>query len=469
MLIPNCDLGLHPPPAAVTSAEQYLADLQRCGFVDLHVEDLSAPWTAWTRARHELYLAAEEETVAMHGRTLFEDRVAFYRAIDELFAGGNLGGVRITGRRPTEHEAALSRGRRALQASAAAAPSVQVIEGSGNTMVTPSVDAMERRAQELSVSAQPVFPASADAPFHDSLQYHFFFPGLFFATRVFHTASLQHHSSWLCSLNDHSPKAVELHNSATPLVQSNTDRGLRLHGEEMEVIDAPSGATLRFRPASASAIELLRGAGVPDGPDGRPVLEISFKTRHALSWMPASQESAGNAVIHRPDLDSAITWNGVQLRGYGYSKRYYGDYPKHWGYRFIHGVGDPTSSAPSLASAPCPGEQPTTVVWNADATFGDHKYNYFKMFPNAAADTPLVESATEDTWQQGDAGYAFIDGVKHVVQLRPVCSWATTIADAQQNTNSRMENRLCEMELRCGNAPPIFGLAYNERCYGTIG
>ena len=74
-------------------------------------------------------------------------------------------------------------------------------------------------------------------------------------------------------------------------------------------------------------------------------------------------------------------------------------------------------------------------MWNADATFGDHKYNYFKMFPNTAADTPLVESATKDTWQQGDAGYTFIDGVRHAVQLRPVCSWATTITDARRNTD----------------------------------
>ena len=37
---------------------------------------------------------------------------------------------------------------------------------------------------------------------HDSLQYHFFFPGLFVAARVFHTASLQHHSAWLCTTDD---------------------------------------------------------------------------------------------------------------------------------------------------------------------------------------------------------------------------------------------------------------------------
>lgn len=33
-------------------------------------------------------------------------------------------------------------------------------------------------------------------------QYHFFFPGFFLATRVFSTASLQHHSAWLCTTAD---------------------------------------------------------------------------------------------------------------------------------------------------------------------------------------------------------------------------------------------------------------------------
>ena len=31
---------------------------------------------------------------------------------------------------------------------------------------------------------------------HDSLQYHFFFPGVFVALRVFHTASLQSVTAW---------------------------------------------------------------------------------------------------------------------------------------------------------------------------------------------------------------------------------------------------------------------------------
>lgn len=95
----------------VTSKAAYIAELETAGFVDIEVVDLSAPWTQWTKARHESYRASKEETIKMHGEKLFTDRVKFYEVIDELFAGGNLGGVRITGRKMSLPEEKLLRGR----------------------------------------------------------------------------------------------------------------------------------------------------------------------------------------------------------------------------------------------------------------------------------------------------------------------------------------------------------------------
>merc|ERR1740138_772308 len=83
----------------VTSKEAYVTELERVGFVDIDVVDLSESWTLWTKARHESYRASKEETIKMHTEKLFNDRVNFYQVIDDLFAGGNLGGVRITGRK----------------------------------------------------------------------------------------------------------------------------------------------------------------------------------------------------------------------------------------------------------------------------------------------------------------------------------------------------------------------------------
>mmetsp|Transcript_23176 Transcript_23176/g.37046 ORF Transcript_23176/g.37046 Transcript_23176/m.37046 type:complete len:355 (-) Transcript_23176:64-1128(-) len=98
----------------VTSPEVYVADLEAAGFVDIQVSDKSKPWTAWTKARHESYRAAREDTVKDHGEKIYNDRVAFYEVIDELFAGGNLGGVRITGRKRSLLEEKLHNGRRVV-------------------------------------------------------------------------------------------------------------------------------------------------------------------------------------------------------------------------------------------------------------------------------------------------------------------------------------------------------------------
>ena len=142
-----------------------------------------SPWRAWTAARHELYLAAEEQTVALHGRELFEARVGFYRAIDALFAGGNLGGVRITGRRPSRAELALTSGRRALSSASAATRVVQVVEGASGAADSAPMLSSTTAARPLAGAdaAQPPFPATVSG--HDSLQFHFFLPGLFTCCR----------------------------------------------------------------------------------------------------------------------------------------------------------------------------------------------------------------------------------------------------------------------------------------------
>merc|ERR1719271_1242814 len=47
----------------VTSKATYIAELEAAGFVDIQVDDLSEPWTSWTKARHVSYRASREETV----------------------------------------------------------------------------------------------------------------------------------------------------------------------------------------------------------------------------------------------------------------------------------------------------------------------------------------------------------------------------------------------------------------------
>ena len=525
---------------SVTSVAEYLRELRDGGFVDLEAVDMSAPWTAWTKARAELYAASEAETVALHGRDHFKSRVSFYEDIDRLFAGGRVGGVRITGRKPGAHEVALLAGRLSLanrhagpgggvgaakaddtRASAAARAMISVLEGGAGTVqdheattalaaaaasgvssaasavssatagggVLPAhgVSATQHSSAQLLVGAantQPPLPWRDDSPagLHDSLQYHFFFPGLFVATRVFHTASLQHHSSWAYCFARPDLGPIELHNSSVPLASvpsaplAGSRAALVLSGDEMHIQDANEGGLLlQLRPARADASAALREVGgVADGACGRPELTIRAGGGHAFGWMPAGFESeADRPVIHRPDLRATVTWAGAELGGFGYCKRYHGIYPRHNGWRFIHGVAASGATAAEDATrgiAPRPSsEGAVAVVWTADATFGDDKYNYYKLMPDAKAGGGLLQADAADTYNQADAGYAMINGERHSATLKELAKWHTIIGGGGGGQmESKYENRLGVLTLRCGKGPALTGLAYNERCFGTL-
>ena len=139
-----------------------------------------------------------------------------------------MGGVRVTGRKPTANEQALIVGRKAVKDRQRA-----IVEGrttattssldhsslnefgdnSVDSVITTTGDVIVDEAAAVAAgvapgltrnflhdensgtapTAQPSFPAG---DFHDSLQYHFFFPGMFLQGRIFHTRSMQHHSVW---------------------------------------------------------------------------------------------------------------------------------------------------------------------------------------------------------------------------------------------------------------------------------
>ena len=109
-------------------------------------------------------------------------------------------------------------------------------------------------------------------------------------------------------------------------------------------------------------------------------------------------------------MTATLTAGGETHKGDGYSKRYYGPhYGPTWGYRFICGFAtqDEGGYSPN-------GELLPTAVWTADATFGPHKYNYFKVLES---DGDFLQAASTDTWQQLDAGYAIVDGNKWTVEV----------------------------------------------------
>ena len=324
-------------------------------------------------------------------------------------------------------------------------------------------------------SAQPRLPwrPTSVPGLHDSLQYHFFLPGLFVAVRVFHTHTLQHHSAWAYSFDAPHLGPIELHNSATPLSPLDGPPGLVLDGEEMRVEDGgASGVVLHLRPkADHAGASLLRDVGGLSSGE----LTIRAAQGHAYGWMPAGFETEQDRpVIHRPDLTATTRWGGQELSGYGYCKRYHGIYPRHNGWRFIHGVasaGEEAASAAARGIGPSPtSAEPASVIWTADATFGDDKYNYYKLMPNAKeAGGALVEAAAADTYNQADVGVAFIGGERHSASLTELAKWSTIIGGGDGQMESKYENRLCLLTLRSGQGrPAMTGLAYNERCFGTL-
>jgi len=117
----------------VTNQATYVAELEAAGYCDIEVVEVSKPWTAWTKARHESYRDSKADTIKMHGETLFNSRVSFYEVIDSLFAGGNLGGVRITGRKRGVAEEKLLRGR-SLDGASSGTTKTAVLNEMGQTV-----------------------------------------------------------------------------------------------------------------------------------------------------------------------------------------------------------------------------------------------------------------------------------------------------------------------------------------------
>eukprot|EP00401_Gymnodinium_catenatum_P052336 CAMPEP_0117517300 /NCGR_PEP_ID=MMETSP0784-20121206/31542_1 /TAXON_ID=39447 /ORGANISM="" /LENGTH=380 /DNA_ID=CAMNT_0005313179 /DNA_START=48 /DNA_END=1187 /DNA_ORIENTATION=- len=261
------------------------------------------------------------------------------------------------------------------------------------------------------------------AGWHDHLQYHFFFDGLFVQARVFLTPSLEEHSVWVY---DHSVGHVEeLLNSSERLHQADGEC-LDLTGARLHIHDGPGGGVLQLK------------GGAED-------LEVSFKNVHTFSWLPAGQGS--DAVIHRPDLELTLRYKGRTMTGRGYSKRYYGKYGPHWGYRFIQ-------------SSWLDGNK---FLWTADATFrlgdGEAKYNYFKLLDGQTGE--LVQADSQDTYQQDCAGYAEIGGEKYVATVTPLAEWMHDYKAG--DTNSRMQLRYCKIKLVQGKGgQPIEGYALND-------
>lgn len=84
---------------SVTTAEAYEKDLKAAGFTDLKLQPMTDSWKSWTRSRYEQFKEESYRHRSLFGDQLYGQRLQFYRAIANLFENGNLGGLRISGRK----------------------------------------------------------------------------------------------------------------------------------------------------------------------------------------------------------------------------------------------------------------------------------------------------------------------------------------------------------------------------------
>jgi len=78
---------------------EYQKQLELAGFEDIITEDISVSWSDYVRARLRDFETNRARNIRVHGEKITDGLYYFYAIIDKLFTGGNLGGIRISGRK----------------------------------------------------------------------------------------------------------------------------------------------------------------------------------------------------------------------------------------------------------------------------------------------------------------------------------------------------------------------------------
>ena len=86
--------------------------LESVGFVDVQFEDMTEMWTLFTVERERQFLADRRKFTGLYGEDSYLKMENFYKTVPRMFLGGQLGGVRITARKPGNVK--LGKGRSAL-------------------------------------------------------------------------------------------------------------------------------------------------------------------------------------------------------------------------------------------------------------------------------------------------------------------------------------------------------------------
>lgn len=78
------------------TAVEYKDQLLEGGFQDVELVDKTALWNSFVKERLEKFIKGRDHYAEVHGIEVADDMEDFYKKMVRLFAGGNVGGLRIT-------------------------------------------------------------------------------------------------------------------------------------------------------------------------------------------------------------------------------------------------------------------------------------------------------------------------------------------------------------------------------------
>jgi sarcosine/dimethylglycine N-methyltransferase len=88
------------PGGQLPTREEYIAQVEGVGFVDVSFEDVTQQWTDFTAGRLAVWREQRERHERLHNAATWQSLEGFYSAVVALFQGGALGGVRLTLTKP---------------------------------------------------------------------------------------------------------------------------------------------------------------------------------------------------------------------------------------------------------------------------------------------------------------------------------------------------------------------------------
>ena len=251
-----------------------------------------------------------------------------------------------------------------------------------------------------------------------SEQYHFFLEdGSLIALRYFQTETLEHYSAWWSDTQGNSRE----------LINTSEQKGSSTH--------------ISFQKDNKTGTICLPEAN----------LEIKFAVATQFTWEVPAEENQ-RAVIHQPQLLCTVNTNNVTQKAIGYCKIYQGNYPKFWGYHFVH------------AFFPDYG-----IIWSADATFGQEKYNYFKFLNTSQTEQQILLNGENSYHRQTSAHGCINNQIYHLnFNLNSFATWSSILRHktSTMESNLRLEYRPAILEI--DDKQVSQGICLKESCFGTI-